>query len=172
MSFDDFDNYVESSKPGNEGRLLIPWYMGERTPDVPQAAPVYFGFGLGDFTKEILCRAVLEGHILNLYDGFKRMPIKPKEIRLTGGISKSDVWSQTIADIFEAETVRVEGEGAALGAALHAAWVWLKESGQDVTLKNIVQPFVILDEARRKKPIPENVAIYQKQKAYFSALSA
>jgi xylulokinase len=172
LSFDDFDRFVEDSKPGNEGRLLIPWYMGERTPDVPKAAPVYFGFDLGDFTKEILCRAVIEGHILNLYDGFKRMPIKPKEIRLTGGISKSDVWGQTIADIFEAETVPVEGEGAALGAALHAAWVWLKESGQNVTLKDVVSPFVVLDETRRRKPIPENVAVYQKQKKYFSALSA
>ena len=128
LSHEAFNDIVLQTTPGNEGRLLIPWYMGERTPDVPQAAAVYFGFGLDDFTRDKLCRGILEGHILYLYDGFHRMPVQSKEIRLTGGLSKSDAWCQTIADIFEAETVPVEGEGAALGAALHAAWVWLKES--------------------------------------------
>jgi len=171
LSHSGFDEIVKKTAAGNGGRILIPWYEGERTPDVPQAAPLYFGFGLGDFTKEILCRAVLEGHVLNLYDGFKKMPVDVKEIRLTGGLSMSDAWSQTIADIFEAETVPVEGEGAALGAALHAAWVWQKENKAPVSLQDIVTPFIILDEARRKKPISANVEIYRKQKRLFSALS-
>lgn len=166
-----FDEIVKKTAAGNGGRILIPWYEGERTPDVPQAAPLYFGFGLGDFTKEILCRAVLEGHVLNLYDGFKKMPVDVKEIRLTGGLSRSDAWRQTIADIFEAETVPVEGEGAALGAALHAAWVWKSENKGPVTVGDIVKPFVVLDEARRRQPIAENVAVYRKQKALFDALS-
>lgn len=167
-----FNEIAQKTPPGNNGKVLIPWYVGERTPDVPLASPVYFGFGLDDFTIENLSRAVLEGHILNLADGFARMPVSAKEIRLTGGISKSDVWSQTIADVFEAETVPVEGEGAALGAALHAAWVWKKEAGVSVSLADMVAPFVVLDESRRKKPIPENVKIYRKQKALFSALSS
>ncbi|MCK4297590.1 MAG: hypothetical protein KAX28_13155 [Candidatus Marinimicrobia bacterium] len=171
ISHEDFSEVIKKTKPGNSGRLLIPWYVGERTPDVPEAAPLYFGFGLGDFTKEILCRAVLEGHVLNLYDGFKKMPVDVKEIRLTGGLSRSDAWCQTIADIFEAETVPVEGEGAAFGAALHAAWVWQKENKAPVSLHDIVTPFIILDEARRKKPISANVEIYRKQKRLFSALS-
>jgi len=171
MTHDDFSDVINLTKPGNEGRLLIPWYEGERTPDVPQAAPVYFGFGLGDFTKEILCRAVLEGHVLNLYSGFEKMPVEVKEIRLTGGLSRSDAWSQTIADVFEAETVPVEGEGAALGAALHAAWVWKNENQGPVRIREIVQPFVILDEKRRKKPRREKVLVYRKQKELFDALS-
>lgn len=172
ISHDDFDRIAEKTPPGNEGRVLIPWYVGERTPDVPQASPVYFGFGLDDFSKENLSRAVLEGHILNLYDGFKQMPVEPREIRLTGGLSKSPVWCQTIADIFETAAVPVEGEGAALGAALHAAWVWQKESGADVALKDLVQPFVVFDESSRRIPKLENVQIHKKQKALFSALSA
>jgi xylulokinase len=79
LSHADFIDVVKSVPPGNAGRLLIPWYMGERTPDVPQAAPVYFGFGLDEFTRENLCRAVLEGHILNLYNGFRKMPVQTKE---------------------------------------------------------------------------------------------
>jgi len=165
---------VAKTKPGNGGRLLLPWYMGERTPDLPWATPLYFGFGLDDFTPEILSRAVLEGHVLNLFEGFCRMPVKPREIRLTGGMSKSEAWCQTIADVFEAETVPVEGEGAALGAALHAAWVWKKENvrgAKSAKLIDTVKPFLKIDEARRRRPVPENVAAYRAMKKTYFALS-
>ncbi|VAX23052.1 Xylulose kinase [hydrothermal vent metagenome] len=171
ITHSEFNELIKLTSPGNNGRLLIPWYEGERTPDVPQAAPTYFGFGLGDFQKEILARSVLEGHILNLYDGFKRLPVTVNEIRLTGGLSRSEAWRQTIADIFNAETVPVEGEGAALGAALHAAWVWNNEQGNSVKLNEITNSFVKLSEEGRTKPIENNLAVYKKQKELFTELS-
>lgn len=171
LSHAEFNELIRQTLPGNNGRLLIPWYVGERTPDVPIAGPVYFGFGVQDFSKENLCRAVLEGHILNLYDGFRKMPIRPTEIRLTGGLAQSPAWCQTIADIFEAEAVPVEGEGAALGAAVHAAWVYYKEAGQPVSLKELVRPYVVMREERRCKPIPANSEIHRLQKQAFQALS-
>jgi xylulokinase len=171
LSHDEFDVLLEQTNPGNGGRLLIPWYVGERTPDVPQAAPIYFGFGLDDFTREILCRAVIEGHILNLYNGFVKMPVKVKEIRLTGGLSRSNTWCQIIADMFEAETVPVEGEGAALGAALHAAWVWKNEQQEAISLRELIKPFIMINEKRRTAPIAANVEIYRRQKQLFDGLS-
>jgi len=145
--------------------------VGERTPDLPRAAPIYFGFGVDDFGKERLARAVLEGHVLNLYSGFSRLPVEPKVIHLTGGLSQSPSWCQTIADVFEVETVAVQGEGAALGAAIHAAWVWLKEHDAEVPLAEVADPFVILDETTRKRPIAENVEVYRVQKRLFRALA-
>lgn len=172
LSHNEFSEVISQTRPGNDGRVLIPWYQGERTPDLPNAVPMYFGFGLEDFTRDNLCRAVLEGHILNLYDGFQRLPVKAKEIRLTGGLSKSEAWCQTIADIFEAETVPVEGEGAALGAALHAAWVWLNENGTKTSIEEVVRPFIVFDEQRRRKPLSEHIPIYRIQKRIFSSLSS
>ncbi|MEK7729494.1 MAG: FGGY family carbohydrate kinase [candidate division KSB1 bacterium] len=172
MSHAEFNAIIKQTKAGNEGRVLVPWYIGERTPDVPFAAPVYFGFGLDEFTKKNICRAVLEGHLLNLYDGFRRMPVAVKEIRITGGLAKSEAWCQTIADIFESETIPVEGEGAALGAALHAAWVWKKENGEEVSLERLTQVFVVLQENRRRRPLAQNVPAYRIQKRLFTALSA
>lgn len=166
-----FTEIVRATRPGNNGRILIPWYMGERTPDVPLAGPTYFGFGIDDFTLENLSRAVLEGHILNLYDGFQRMPVKPREIRLTGGLSQSEVWCQTIADVFEADAVPVEGEGAALGAALHAAWVYQKEKNPGLSLKELIRPFIILKEENRKRPQPNHIQSYRLQKQLFHNLS-
>ncbi|MDZ7342236.1 MAG: FGGY family carbohydrate kinase [candidate division KSB1 bacterium] len=171
LSHQRFSEIVAAVPAGCGGRLLIPWYAGERTPDVPLAAPLYFGFGLDDFRPDYLCRAVLEGHILNLYDGFQRMPVTAKEIRLTGGLSQSEVWCQTIADIFETEVVPIQGEGAALGAALHAAWVYLKEAGSQTRLSEIVAPFVQLQEARRKSGIPHHITRYRILKKLFHTLS-
>jgi xylulokinase len=135
------------------------------------AAPLYFGFSLSDFVPEVLCRAVLEGHVLNLYEGSVRMPVTPREIRLTGGLSNSPSWCQTIADVFDAETVPVQGEGAALGAAIHAAWVWYRETGEQRTLANISEPFVIFDESRRSRPNPQHRSTYGTLKRLYRALT-
>mgnify|MGYP001094135532 CR=1 FL=1 len=153
------------------GAILIPWYEGERTPDLPLAAPLTFGFGPGDFTPEIFCRAVLEGHVLNLQHGFSKMPVRVREIRLTGGLSQSPAWRQTIADIFGAETVPVMGEGAALGAALHAAWVWLNEHGEAVSIRDVVSRFVRLDEKSRCRPDSAAAPVIALQRRLFAALS-
>jgi len=65
------------------------------------------------------------------------------------------------------ETVPVEGEGA----ALHAAWVWSKENAENRTLKEICRPFIKLKELSRKKPIPANRQIYDRQSTLFQELT-
>jgi xylulokinase len=171
MTHAEFSSAIQQTSPGNDGRVLVPWYVGERTPDLPNAAPVYFGFGVDDFSKERLSRAVLEGHVLNLYSGFSRLPVDPGVIHLTGGLSQSPVWCQTIADVFEVETVAVQGEGAALGAAIHAAWVWLKEDRDDLPLADVADPFIVLDDATRRQPVAEHTRVYRVQKQLFRALA-
>jgi len=171
MSHQDFDRYHFGSSPGSGGRVVIPWYEGERTPDLPDAAPLYFGFGPSDFRPEVLCRAMVEGHILNLYEGFRRLPVNPKEIRLTGGLSASPAWCQTIADVFQAEAVPVRGEGAALGAAIHAAWVWGRERGDPRPLAEVAEPLVVLEEEARCGPDPRHLERFGSLRRLFRALS-
>lgn len=166
-----FDELVDREPPGNRGKVLLPWFVGERTPDVPEATPVAFGFDLKNVEPAALCRAVLEGAVLNLYDGFKRMPCRPREIRLTGGLSSSPSWCRTIADVFGIETIPVQGEGAALGAAIHAAWVWRKESGDSRSLAEVAAPFIVLEESRRSRPRPEYRHAHVLLNKLFQALS-
>lgn len=169
LNHESFNQILTQTLPGNDGKLLFPWYIGERTPDLPNARPVYWGFSLTDFQKPVLCRAVLEGHILNLYDGYRKMPVQTKEIRLTGGLSRSDAWSQTIADIFDVETVPVAGEGAALGAAIHAAWSYFRQKQPDYDLKSLTDRFVKPDETKRKTP--RNSTVYTKMKEVYHEIS-
>jgi xylulokinase len=171
LSHQGFEELFLMGTPGSGGRVILPWFQGERTPDLPEAAPLYFGFGVSDFRPELLARALVEGHILSLFDGFQRLPVTPTEIRLTGGLSHSGAWRQTIADVFDIETVPVQGEGAALGAALHAAWVWEEEGGRGRTLEEIVDPFVVLEEEERRRPHPEHRRRYDLLRGLFRSLS-
>lgn len=171
LSHDEFDQLYFRSTPGSGGRLVIPWYEGERTPDLPQAAPLYFGFDPSDFRPEILCRAMVEGHVMNLFDGFTRLPVTPEEIRLTGGLSNSPAWCQAIADVFGTDAVPVRGEGAALGAAIHAAWVWHREQGSGRTMTEVSAPFLSLDESGRRSPEPAHRPTYDLLRRLYRALS-
>jgi xylulokinase len=171
LTFRDCDDHFFRSEAGSGGRVILPWFGGERTPDLPRAASVFFGFGPSDFRPEILCRAMVEGHVLNLHDGFARLPVVPREIRVTGGLSRSPAWCQAIADIFGAEVVPVGGEGAALGAAIHAGWVWLREEGADARLEEVSAPFVALTEDARRRPHPDHRETHERLVRLFRALS-
>ncbi len=167
ISHEQFNTIIKDTYPGNGGKILCPWYEGERTPDLPEAAPIYFGFRPQDFNKTTLARAILEGHIMNLYEGFLKLPVNPKEIRLTGGISKSPVWREVIANIFNCEVVPVLGEGAALGAAIHAAWSYYKHQ----SIEDIASSFIEFDEPNRIKPDPKLVDRYNDFKKIYLAVS-
>jgi xylulokinase len=132
---------------------------------------VAFGFDPDRAAPDLLCRLVVEGCLLNLYDGYARMPVQARQIRLTGGLASSPAWCQAVADIFDTETVPVEGEGAALGAAVHAAWVWERERGAAATLAETAMPFVAFAEQRRSHPRPAHAGTYALLRRLFRAVS-
>lgn len=107
---------------GGEGLTFLPYLQGERTPNLPDGCGVMHGMNTNNLTPAHLLRAVMEGVTLGMAYGLRRMEslgLHPKEIRLTGGGSKSAVWRQMCADIFGYPVVTMENsEGAALGAAI------------------------------------------------------
>ncbi len=171
LTHSDFEKLLDMTEPGNEGKIIVPWFEGERTPDIADASPIYFGFNLNELNNKSVARGVIEGHVLNLYQGFKRMPVQPKLIYLTGGFSKSKVWCQTIANIFNCETIPVLGEGAANGAALHAAWVWEKESGNPISIKEVSKHFIFFDEKNHCYPQIKFKKNYDNLKNLYEAVS-
>ena len=171
LSHKDFEELLAFTTPGNNSNIILPWYSGERTPDLPDGAPVYFGFTSKDLNLKSIARGIMEGLVLNLYEGFEKMPIDSKIIHLTGGLSLSKSWCQTIANIFNCETVSIKDEGAALGAALHAGWVWEQESGNSIQLKEIVTPFLRFDEDLRSYPIESNKKVFDDLKLLYKSVS-
>jgi len=121
-SVSELDGAIEKAPAGAEGLIFLPYLQGERTPNLPGGSGVFHGLTTRNMKPALLARAVMEGVTLGLAYGLERMRelgVSPAEIRLTGGGSKSAVWRQICADIFNCRVVTLaEAEGAALGAAI------------------------------------------------------
>jgi xylulokinase len=102
----------------------------------------------------------MEGVTLGLafgLDRFREMGITPREIRLTGGGSNSAVWRQMVADVFGLPAAGLAtAEGAALGAAIQAAW-----ADNQGDLHALTAHTVHLDESTRVTPNQENHQRYK-----------
>ncbi|MCQ2598148.1 MAG: xylulokinase, partial [Treponema sp.] len=82
---------------------------------------------------------------------------------LTGGGAKSPVWRQIVADILNLPVkVPVNSEAAAFGGALQALWCLETKAGKKVSMAEIADAHVELDESKTTMPIAENVAAYNK----------
>src|SRR5215469_2592682 len=91
---------------------------------------------------------------------------------LTGGRSKSKVWRQICADTFRVPVVCLAtAEGAALGAALHGAWVDSLVNNKSVSLPDLTNRVVKLDESSRANPDRSNAQLYQDKYSRFKGLT-
>jgi len=160
------DAAVASVPPGAGNLVLLPYLAGERTPNVPEGSGVLLGLNSKTFQPAFLARAAMEGVTFGMNYGLRRLAalgVKAREIRITGGGSKSPVWRQIMADIFGVPVVgMVEDEGAAVGGALQAAWcVALREGMKAVKLSDFTDAVVAVDETTRCLPNPENAQRYR-----------
>ena len=74
------------------------------------------------------------------------------------------VWRQIAADCFNAEVVTLStSEGAALGAAIQAAYALANEKSPAVTYEELCSRLVALDETTRCRPDPARAALYAAQ---------
>jgi len=110
---------------GSDGLVVLPYFMGERAPlwD-PKARGTILGLTLYH-TKDHLFRALLEAaayglrHSIEVGEaiGFRLQD----ETRLVGGVAKSALWTEILADVTGRRmVVPAEGVGAPLGDALIA----------------------------------------------------
>ena len=160
---------------GSRGLLLLPYFEGERTPNVPEGTGVWLGVNGKTFEAGHFARASMEGVTLGMNYGLQRLArlgVRPKQIRVTGGGAKSKVWRQIMADIFNCEVVTLKvSEGAAFGAALQAMWCWRRDQGEDVSIQALTDKFVEVNEEEAATPNPSNAAAYRELQALQDATS-
>ena len=165
LSPQDFDAQAAQAPAGAGGLMLLPYLEGERTPNVPDGTGVLLGVNPHTFRTANFARAALEGVTLGMNYGLRRLAelgVTPKQIRATGGGSKSKVWRQIMADIFNAEVVTLQvSEGAAYGAALQALWCWRLQKGEKIGISDLTDQFVKVNPAETAQPKKDNVKVYQ-----------
>lgn len=116
------DKKADSIPAGSEGLIVLPYFMGERSPIWdPMARGTILGLTLYH-KKAHLFRALLEsaGYSLrhNMEVGAEiGIPLKPT-CNVVGGVSKSNLWTQILADVTGKKmAVPSGGVGAPLGDA-------------------------------------------------------
>ena len=157
-----FEAQVESAPRGSSGVMTVPFFTGERTPNLPDARGVVMGLDSRNTTQPNLFRSAIEGATFALRFGFDEMSalgISATEIVLTGGGVNSNTWRQVVADVFGTPvTVLKNDEGAAFGAALQALAML---DGDNVDLCALTSEHLARDEARCCDPQPSAVTFYR-----------
>jgi xylulokinase len=116
---------AEAVRPGSDGLFFLPYLSGERTPHAdPDARGCFVGLTLAH-TRGHLVRAIMEGVTYSMRDSLeiiRGLDVPMKQIRASGGGSRSPLWRQIQADVFAQKVVTLNAEeGPAYGVALLAA---------------------------------------------------
>lgn len=125
LKFEKLTTEANETPPGAEGLQFLPYLSGERTPHLdPHARGALVGLTL-KHTRGHVARAILEGVTYSLRDSLaimQELGVPIKQIRASGGGSKSPFWRQMQADVFGKPVfTMVADEGPAYGVALLAA---------------------------------------------------
>ena len=127
VDHDELAALALAAEPGADGLVLHPYFEGERTPNLPDAAATLSGLTLASTTRENLARAAIEGMLCGLADGLDaitRLGVPATRILLIGGAARSAAVGPIAAQVFGVPIVIPEpGEYVARGAAAQAAWV-------------------------------------------------
>jgi len=114
---------AESSPPGANGLLYLPYLLGERSPRWnPKARGAYIGLTM-KHTRADMVRATLEGITLNLrviLEAFEQQGASVAAIRVIGGGARGRTWRQIMANIYGMPVLRpaLLEEATSLGAAV------------------------------------------------------
>lgn len=160
----DGDARIAATQPGAGGLTMLPFFNGERTPNLPNAKAALHGMDPGNSTSAHLYRAAMEGASYSLkygFDAFVRAGMAFDGILLTGGGTNSAQWRQLIADVFGLPVqVAVQSEGAAFGAALQALWATRRAEGADIAPIEVCREHIAFDATRAAMPQPHNAEAY------------
>jgi xylulokinase len=165
------DRVMADTSPGAGGLLMLPFFNGERTPDLPHARAGLFGMNLSNLNRGNAYRAAMEGATYALRNGFdalRNAGLSFDAIRLTGGGGKSGAWRQMVSDVFELPVdVPEQAEGAAFGAALQALWVHARAEGDRTELADLVREHVRMDSEHSARPDADAADAYREPYAQY-----
>lgn len=165
VDVNSIDSLIESIPPGADGLLLLPFFNGERTPNMPDAKACLLGLDTNNTSRGHMLRATVEGATFALrfgIDELRSLGLTADEIILTGGGANSRIWQQIVADITGLPvTVLSQNEGAGFGAALQALWTLERQSNNALDISTITESHVVVDATQGAVPDPSRVAAYE-----------
>ena len=116
-----------AAAPAADGVVLVPYFSGERTPDLPDATAGLTGLTLGSTTRENVARPRSKACCAGSPTAWRRFSgsgAEPRRLLLIGGGARLEATRRIAAQVFGLPvTVPRPAEYVALGAAAQAAWM-------------------------------------------------
>jgi xylulokinase len=132
VSHDELGLLALEAEPGADGVVLVPFFEGERTPNLPDATAQISGLTLANHTRANLARAAIEGMLCGLgagLDALRAAGVTCTRVFLVGGAAGNPAVSQIAAEVFGLPViVPAPGEYVANGAAHQAAALLLGQA--------------------------------------------
>jgi xylulokinase len=171
LTWDTFSRLLDETPPGNEGRILLPWYEPEITPPVAAAGERRYDLDPSHAPSNV--RAIVEAQMMSIALHSKWMGVDVSTIYATGGASANRGILQVMADVFGADVYQMEvGNSAALGAALRAFHADALAEGRDMPWDEVVDGFVAPLNDSRVQPDSVRHAMYVELTKVYAACEA
>jgi xylulokinase len=126
LSHEGLGRLALQASPGASGAVLVPYFEGERTPNLPDATASFHGLTLASATRPGIARAAIEGMLCGLADGLdavRTQGVRTDRLLLIGGAAQNAAVRSVAAQVFDVPVVvPAPGEYVADGAARQAAW--------------------------------------------------
>lgn len=177
MDVKDFDACASKAPVGSEGVVFLPFFNGERTPNLPNGRASILGLTAANASRENIARAAMESAIFGMRIGleaFQALGFRAKEIRIIGGGSKSALWREIAANVMNLPVKRPENdEAAAMGGAIQALWclkgIEAAAGGKAApSIATLTAEHVSINQAQQVLPDPAAVAAYDKAYAEYN----
>ncbi len=176
VEISEIDTLANQSAPGSNGLITLPFFNGERTPNLPNGKGAIIGMDMENVTPANLCRSSMEAAIFGMkygLDSFVELGFVPTEIVLTGGGSKSLVWRQIAADILNTTIVVTDNpEAGALGGAIQGLWALNHKNNGEKDLKKLTDLHCSGTEQLRYQPGKDVSKYKEVYKTYIKYLEA
>jgi xylulokinase len=171
LTWKDFSRTLESTPPGNGGRVFLPWYEPEITP--PVVNPGVHRYGLEERDAAGHVRGVIESQMMAIARHSQWMKVEVDTIYATGGAAANVQILQVMADVFNARVYQMEiGNSAALGAALRARHADAAAGGQPVEWEQVIEGLVEPVASSRLEPSASAHTVYRQLMAAHAACEA
>jgi xylulokinase len=146
----EFDQLVATS--GSDGLTVLPYFDGERTPDLPEASGWMRGLR-SDVSRGQLARAAVEGVACGLLDGLDALARHTDlqgRVLLTGGAARSSAVCSVLAALAERPVVtRDLPEAVAAGACVQAAAALTNTAPEQIARRWDLGSTAVVEPARQ-----------------------
>ncbi len=180
LDYPGLDAEAEDIPPGSDGLVLLPYFIGEKTPIFdPLARGMLFGLTL-QHTRAHIYHAILEGISFGFYHHLQVLAergFEVKRVRVANGGARSRLWRQITSDVIGHPLEEVAHHpGSSLGAAFVAgmgvnAFSEWAEIEKYIHISAITEP-ILERHAKYVKLFGLYRELYEANKSNFRTLAA